>query len=165
MSYIYFSWLNSIPLYEVMPTLDDWSDFSSSSPVAVNAGEAFLISSRCPIFLPFQHNFLYCILWFGLRVNNKGDQMLLSGCVREGERHMSAFMFFQSQEKIMLHLYKYFTAVRKKFCNCRALDKQFQLTWFTLILKCLGKFGSFTDNICCRKLIFPSRYWLFSWTR
>lgn len=41
MSYIYFSWLNSILLYEVMPTLDD---FSSSSTVVENAGEAFLIS-------------------------------------------------------------------------------------------------------------------------
>lgn len=70
------------------------SDFSSSSTAVGNAGEAFLINSKVSIFLPFQHDFLYYILWFGLRMNNKGDQMPLSVCVREGDGYLSAFLFF-----------------------------------------------------------------------
>lgn len=113
------------------------------------------------ILLPFQLHFLYWILWFGLRVNHKGDQMPL-GCVRERREVWVLFCSSKVRKKMIFHLYKCFSAVGKKFCSCRALDKQFQLTWFTLILKCLGHFWSFTDKICFRKLIFPSWYWLLA---
>lgn len=76
--------------------------------------------------------------------------MLLSVCVRERER---CFFVLLKSGKMIFRLYKYFSAVGK---NCRAVDKQCQLSRFALILKHLGKFGSFADKICFRKLIFPN---------
>jgi len=45
-------------------------------------------------------------------------------CERGGEMS-ECFSLCSKSRKIIFCLYKYFSAVGKKFCNCRALDKQF----------------------------------------
>lgn len=136
------------------------SGFPSSSPVAGNAEEAFLIRSLCPSFCPF--SFMFCIRFCGLGLEWTIREIKCHWGVWERGERFEYFSALLKSEKKIFHLYKCFSAVGKKFCSCRALDKPFQLTWLTLILKCLGHFWSFTDKICFRKLIFPRRYWLLA---